>query len=362
MAKKSINEHNSYTGDPSLLNILVQEKSQSNPAEYEHRKADLGAILDGTYGEIKDSFTLCMGALANYLTQLRVLITQMVFSTSDSNGSNTLQALDEALTTLTNSSQAKRKILKSLSHCSLSNSASLVIDGTAYTSTLTADEAYKLNSVSITMGSVDITESVWDANTGTISIASVTGDVVIIAEAVEEYTAETIYSNYTSDGNRFYTRNIEINFDRGDYVEAILDCSSSDVVNNSNVFGISKNLTSSGGTISTDYLEYNNGEAILFFKRNRGSSYTENFSCRIRDAANEVDTTRWATVSDLSNIRIKIHRGSIDINDTHFGGASGINDNVLGFVTAENTISLGACSSTRSPGVVYSSIKVYRKN
>ena len=362
MAKKSINEHNSYNGDPSLLNILVQEKSQSNPAEYEHMKADLGAILDGTYGEVKDSFTLCMGALANYLTQLRILIPQMVFSTANNNGPNTLQALDAALTALTSSSQAKRKILKSLLHCTLSNNASLVIDGTSYTSTLTADEAYKINSISITMGSVDITESVWDSNTGTISIASVTGNVVIIAEAIEEYTAETIYSNYTSDGSRFYTRNIEINFDRGDYVEAVLDCSSSDVVNNSNVFGISKNLTSSGGTISTDYLEYNNGEALLFFKRTRGSSYTENFSCRIRDSANNVDTTKWVTVDDLSNVRIKVYRGAMDINDTHLGGASGINNNVLGFVTAENIISLGACSSTRSPNVVYSSIKVYRKN
>lgn len=362
MGRKSINEHSAYTGDPSLVNILVQEKSQSDPANYEHRKADLGTILDGTFGELNDSFALCMGALSDLLTQARTLIAQIAYTTADSNAANTISALDDAVTALNGSSLVKRKILKSLTHCTLSNGATLVVDGASYTSSLTADTNYILSSVTITMGSEDVTASVWDSGTGTISIASVTGNVAIIAEAIEEYTAETIYSNYTSDGNRFYTRNIEINFDRGDYVEAILDCSSSDVVNNSNVFGVSKNLTSSGGSISTDYLEFTNGEALLFYKRTRGSNYTDNFSCRIRDSANSVDTTKWVTVDDLSNIRIKVYRGAIDINDTHLGGASGINNNVLGFVTAENIISLGACSSTRSPNVVYSSIKVYRKN
>ena len=55
-------------------------------------------------------------------------------------------------------------------------------------------------------------------------------------------------------------------------------------------------------------------------------------------------------------------RGSFDVNDTHFGGASGVNNTVLGFVTAEDIIAIGRCATALSAGIVYKSIKVYRKN
>lgn len=62
-----------------------------------------------------------------------------------------------------------------------SNVGITAVEGSQYTTELTFVEGYALNSVSITMGGEDITASAFRG--GRISIASVTGDVVITAKA-----------------------------------------------------------------------------------------------------------------------------------------------------------------------------------
>ena len=81
-----------------------------------------------------------------------------------------------------------RSITNSLSHVSNSNAAVSVEDGAAYTATLTADSGYTMGNVVIKMGGTDITSTAYTASTGAISIASVTGDVVITAVATKVVT------------------------------------------------------------------------------------------------------------------------------------------------------------------------------
>lgn len=81
-----------------------------------------------------------------------------------------------------------RSITNSLSHVSNSNAAVSVEDGAAYTATLTADSGYTMGSVVIKMGGTDITSTAYTASSGAISIASVTGDVVITAVATKVVT------------------------------------------------------------------------------------------------------------------------------------------------------------------------------
>ena len=81
-----------------------------------------------------------------------------------------------------------RSITNSLSHVSNSNAAVSVEDGAAYTATLTADSGYTRGSVVIKMGGTDITSTAYTASSGAISIASVTGDVVITAVATKVVT------------------------------------------------------------------------------------------------------------------------------------------------------------------------------
>lgn len=86
----------------------------------------------------------------------------------------------------------KYTITKELVNVNSSNSASSVNEGASYTATLTADDGYEISNVTVLMGGVDVTASVY-AN-GVITISSVTGNIEIIASAeiVEEESAELI--------------------------------------------------------------------------------------------------------------------------------------------------------------------------
>ena len=76
-------------------------------------------------------------------------------------------------------------ITNTLTHVTTSNDAVAAEDGTEYTAALSAVSGYTMETVSVTMGGTDITATAYNANTGVISIAAVTGDVVITAKATK---------------------------------------------------------------------------------------------------------------------------------------------------------------------------------
>ena len=101
-------------------------------------------------------------------------------------------------------------ITNTLTQCTNSNNASVINELTAYSGTLSANSGYAMGTVSITMGGTDITGTAYDSSTGAISIASVTGNIVITAEAVEDVGWEsgvpytfTITNGYRVDASTF---------------------------------------------------------------------------------------------------------------------------------------------------------------
>lgn len=80
-------------------------------------------------------------------------------------------------------------IINVLTNVTNSNNATGCEAGDSYTGTLTADTGYTIDTVTVTMGNVDITSTAY--NNGVITIASVTGDIVI--------TASATYWDYTWD-------------------------------------------------------------------------------------------------------------------------------------------------------------------
>lgn len=70
-----------------------------------------------------------------------------------------------------------------LTNVSNSNSATSIREEQAYNATLSVAESASLDSVSVTMGGVNITATAYNTSSKVISIASVTGDVVITARA-----------------------------------------------------------------------------------------------------------------------------------------------------------------------------------
>mgnify|MGYP004471547627 CR=1 FL=1 len=79
------------------------------------------------------------------------------------------------------------------------NSSSRIVSvkqGDSYTTKISAFEGYILNSVSISMNGIDITDSVYDEKTGTILIQNVTNDVVISAVSTK-IKVDKIALNYS---------------------------------------------------------------------------------------------------------------------------------------------------------------------
>lgn len=206
------------------------------------------------------------------------------------------------------SGQTVYSITKNITNCSMSNSSVSVNSGASFSSSISANSGYEMNSVAITMGGANITSSAYNSSTGTISIASVTGDVIITASANSvvptTYTPQVIYSNYTATGNRFSTNNIPINFANGDYVEALLDTTTCDE-DRENILTVGKN--------GTEYVDsYDDAVAFLFYKRLQ--SGVEKILLRVKDVESNVSVDKWVTVADLSHVTIRIDSEGVKID------------------------------------------------
>lgn len=83
-------------------------------------------------------------------------------------------------------------ITKNLTGCTISNAASYVDYGEAYTATITPESGKTITSVVVKMGGADITATAYSAGNGAINIAKVTGDIVITCAAVVTNIIDTI--------------------------------------------------------------------------------------------------------------------------------------------------------------------------
>lgn len=85
-------------------------------------------------------------------------------------------------------------VTSTLTNCKSNNSAKEVVEDSAYSATITADDGYELKTVTVTMAGQNISVS-----DGVINIANVTGDIVITAVAEEIKVAEpTNFADPTS--------------------------------------------------------------------------------------------------------------------------------------------------------------------
>ena len=93
-----------------------------------------------------------------------------------------------------------KSITNNLTGCTTSNSATSVAVNESYSATITPNSGYTLTTLTVTMGGVDITSTAVSGST--ISIASVTGNVVItaFAEAQASYT-NLVRTSIDSDGS-----------------------------------------------------------------------------------------------------------------------------------------------------------------
>lgn len=90
-------------------------------------------------------------------------------------------------------------VTNNLTNVVTSNAVTSVTEGAGYAATLAAADGYELDAVTVTMGGVDITSTVY--LDGTVSIATVSGDIVITATAKAEPVEMAIHTRINDAGN-----------------------------------------------------------------------------------------------------------------------------------------------------------------
>lgn len=74
-------------------------------------------------------------------------------------------------------------VTQNLTNVTSSSTDTQVEEGTSFTATLTADSGYTISTVEVKMGGSDITSTAYDDTSNTVTVAAVTGDLVITATA-----------------------------------------------------------------------------------------------------------------------------------------------------------------------------------
>lgn len=91
----------------------------------------------------------------------------------------------------------KYSITNTLSNATNSNTVTSVEENSSYTANISADRGYKLKTVTVTMGGKDITNTAY--SNGTITISSVTGDIVITV--ITGIDTDKVVGNIDSNNN-----------------------------------------------------------------------------------------------------------------------------------------------------------------
>jgi hypothetical protein len=91
-----------------------------------------------------------------------------------------------------------------LTNVTSSNTDEYVVNGGNYSTTLTPSASYSMTSVTVTMGGTDITNSAYNSDTHVISIASVSGDISIMATASKEIHYTNLIPTSTDSSGAIY--------------------------------------------------------------------------------------------------------------------------------------------------------------
>ena len=181
----------------ALYDALYARTLTSISAVFEQGQAVI--YDDDTLDDLKQYLTVT----AHYDDGTTAIITTYTLSGTLNPGTSSIQVSYENKKAYFNVTVTHRPgvvtITNTLNGCTTSNSDVSMTEGDPYSATITASSGYVLTgaSVSITMGGVDITSSAY--NNGTISIAEVTGALVITITAVA-VTLASISAVYTQSG------------------------------------------------------------------------------------------------------------------------------------------------------------------
>lgn len=196
-------------------------------------------------------------------------------------------------------------VTKKLTNCTISNSATQVVGGGSYSATVTANSGYTLDSVSVTMGGSAVSVS-----GGVISIASVTGDIVITAVASEATVAPS-YTNLLplsvdADGSDYKGTNGEDGYKAGykmstssgnESAASGAYCSGFMPLSDMNDVVRIKNITLSGSSNVNNIVFYDANKAKVGTITANGSENAFHSSVEAKDGYYQFEPKYWLTVN-----------------------------------------------------------------
>lgn len=176
---------------PNSVTYNMVNVSSSNAADTVENGGSYTTTLSASSGFTLASVTVTMGGID---------ITTAAYDSST--GAITVPVVTGDIVITASTIANARSITYALTNVESSNTVSIVNDGDSYTTTLSANSGYALSSVTVTMSGIDITDSIYNADTGTVSIPAVTGNVVITAAAVVSRT-DVLRQSVSSDGTLY---------------------------------------------------------------------------------------------------------------------------------------------------------------
>lgn len=189
--KAMINGSPESVGYANAVTYSLANVSASNTAATVENGGSYSTTLTASGGFVLGSVTVTMGGAD---------ITAAAYDSST--GAITILVVTGDIVITASAIANARSVTYALTNAASSNTASIVNDGDSYTTTLSANSGYALSSVTVTMGGIDITDSVYNADTGAVSIPAVTGNVVITAAAVVSRT-DVLRQSVSSDGTPY---------------------------------------------------------------------------------------------------------------------------------------------------------------
>lgn len=169
--------------DSQFKDIAKQVENVGQPTQQQINTAIDKAIEEGR-------ITGSGGINSTAKTLLETILRNAIYTTDQSAN---ITSLVSALSSGSTPTITHYTVTNTLTKCTNGNSNSSVAENTSYIATITPNTGYKLDTVTVTMGGVDVTSTVY--NNGKITINSVTGNIVIIATAIEKQAVTEMPTN-----------------------------------------------------------------------------------------------------------------------------------------------------------------------
>lgn len=174
----------SKTDIDNIKSDIEEAAKGENVSQIQKNMNDIGSLKQAI-SDLQGSGSGLNNAAKNILLDI---LKNAIYTTDQVNNINELgKALAGDVYSITNN----------LTHCTSSNTELSVAKGNSYTTTIIADPKYVIDSCSVTMKGIDITDSVY--SNGKITINSVTGNVVITVVA-EKGTDNLIKKSQCTSG------------------------------------------------------------------------------------------------------------------------------------------------------------------